>query len=79
MQSQSKPKEDIFTAAENNDLEQLTHLISNGVDINAINKDGFTALHLSLQLPYFDIAKCLLANGADIHLADSYIRKWGQN
>ncbi len=47
-------------------------IIKNGVDINAKNGDGETALLLSIKWHYPLVFKQLLAHGADINLSDKW-------
>ena len=45
-------------------------LIRDGVDVNAANKDGVTALMFSLGMDQPHIATLLVANGANVHAAN---------
>jgi uncharacterized protein len=53
------------------DIEQLESLIAIGVDVNATDDEGSTALMIACELGNGDeIAKILIANGADIDRKD---------
>ncbi len=49
-----------------------TFLINNRINVNYINLDGQTALHLICVNQNLDVAKELLKKGADINLRDKY-------
>ena len=46
-------------------------LIQNGADVNAVDKDKCTALHLPAEYGHVDVAKVLLQNGADVNAVDT--------
>ena len=45
-------------------------LIENGADMNAVQKDKWSALHFVAQNGYVDIAKVLIQNGADVNAVE---------
>ncbi|XP_030007072.1 ankyrin repeat and protein kinase domain-containing protein 1 [Sphaeramia orbicularis] len=49
----------------------VLHLISHNADVNAVNSEKVTALHLAAQHDCLSIVKALLLNGADRTLLDS--------
>ena len=51
----------------------MNQLLSYRVNVNAADRNGFTALHAAVQENYQDIAKILLEHGADVN-ARNY---WG--
>ncbi len=64
-------------AAQRMKLEIIKLLISNGADVNARNRDGWTTFHhlaFAERPGVVEIIKLLISNGADIHIKD----KWGK-
>lgn len=60
-------------ATKNNDLALAKHLESFDIDINAINSEGLTALHLAAMKADDDkLMKYLIAQGADIKIKTSF-------
>jgi len=58
----------IFAAAEVGDLEALNKLLAvEGVDVNATNKSGYTALHLAVRKGRKDAAAMLIEKGANVN------------
>ena len=53
-------------AAMRGDLAAVTALLGRGVDANAAQGDGMTALHWAAEKDHADIAKALLARGANV-------------
>jgi ankyrin repeat protein len=51
-----------------------TFLLSNGTDINAKTKDGWTALHYAAMHGSAEIVALLLANKVDVNLNDGFGR-----
>lgn len=49
-------------------LENITLLITNGIDINATNSQGFSALHYAAGYENADILQLLIQNGANVHV-----------
>lgn len=52
-------------------LPRITELIAKGVDINAKNKDGVTALLLAAQNGHLEVVNVLLEAKADPNIADA--------
>lgn len=57
-------------AAAAGDIEQVKLLISKGVDVNAKDEFGRTALHVAALQGRPGVAQLLIANGADLHARD---------
>ena len=52
-------------------------LIQNGADVNAVNKNDFTPLHLAVKDDEIDVAKILIENGANHTWAGSWTQRGG--
>lgn len=50
--------------------EQVGQLIKNGEDVNAMDEDGRTALHLAVEANHYGLAKMLLENGAKVNVKE---------
>ena len=62
----------LFRACESGDERQALAAISGGAcDINAIDKDGNTALMFAIQSQNFALVKQMIANGADVNRSNS--------
>ena len=54
-------------AANHNDMTQVNRWITNGIDVNAKDNGGWTALHWAADTNAVDIVALLLGNGANIN------------
>lgn len=54
-----------------NDVEELQRLVSLGVDVNAPNEEGSTALHVAAAVGCRGVVQYLTDNKADINAVDS--------
>ncbi len=61
---------DIIDAIETNDIAYVKHCLDNGVYINTKDEYGRPLLHLAAYHGYDDIAKLLIARGADVNAKD---------
>lgn len=52
------------------DIDKVKSLISKGVDVNAKDEVGRTALHVAALQGRPGVAQVLIANGADLHARD---------
>jgi ankyrin repeat protein len=59
------------SAAQAGDLQQVQDFLSSGVDANAVDAEGNTALHLAAFNGHMDVVKALLAAGADANAQDA--------
>src|SRR5262245_48785271 len=65
----AKSRVDAFcTAAANTMLKEMQALIADGVDIDGVSSDGFTALASASRLGLTRCVSFLLENGADVNL-----------
>jgi len=68
MQTQPEDHDDIMTAAQSGDVDEVAAILS--IDnrlTRAVNKDGWTPLHLAAHYGHLDVVETLLANNADVH------------
>ena len=61
--------ESIFVAAKIGSIDAIKKHLEAGVDVNAKNKGGYTALHLAAKKGHVEVAKVLLEAKADIAAA----------
>jgi ankyrin len=59
--------DDIFAAAEVGDVESIKKLLAGGADVNAANKQDYTALHMAVRRGQKDAAALLLEKGANVN------------
>ena len=58
---------DIDQAAKDGNIVFVRRGLSKGADVNAVNSDGFTVLHLAVANNHKNIVELLVAKGADIN------------
>jgi len=62
----------MLRAEESNYDEVLNILTSNRqIDINAINRKGYTALAIAVKTGSYDIVKLLISKGADVNMKNN--------
>ena len=59
-------------AVQAGDLLQVERLLSQGIDVNAAEADGTTALHWAVQRDDVELTARLIAAGADVNAANRY-------
>lgn len=64
----------LFKACADRNIHLINSLIDSGEDVNYQNELGCTALHYAIFFQEIDIARCLILNGADIHIKDARSR-----
>ncbi len=67
-------KEVFFEAVKDGDHNEVKKIIEAGIDVNAEDKNGWTALMFASQEGHTDIARLLLKNGADVTAQNN---EWG--
>jgi ankyrin repeat protein len=69
-QSESNPSVNaqLLVAARNTDIEAIKKSLDRGATPNSRNRLGKTSLYISIEKNRIDIAKMLIAAGADVHL-----------
>lgn len=60
----------LLQAAEQGDIAQITKLIQNGANINAIDERGRTAAMIAVHTMQLDLFQLLIEQGADINIRD---------
>ena len=63
---------DLIDAIQSSDLETVKSLVEQGVDVNAVDADWWTALMLASYLGQTKTAELLIANGADVNAVGEY-------
>ena len=75
-QMQQKELNDkLIDAVKNGDIKNVRELIENGADVNAKDKNRWTALHEAALNGNIDAAKFLIENGANVDVAKVLIEK----
>ena len=62
---------DFIKAAKKGDVPLIIELINKGANINAPDKDGYTALMYAVRNNYVWLAKILIKSGADVNAQDA--------
>ncbi|XP_043923361.1 protein phosphatase 1 regulatory subunit 16A [Protopterus annectens] len=65
------PNVTLLEATARNDIEEVKHLLQNGVSPDLYNEDGLTALHQCCIDDYEDLVKLLLESGVNVNICDS--------
>ena len=63
-QHREESNDDFFSAVSSGDLKQVEKFIREGVDVNQVDEEKTTALHLASDRGFVAIVKILLDNGA---------------
>lgn len=67
----SQNAKNIFDAINNNDLNRVKNIISSGGNVNAINKEGMTALIVASEKGNLEIVRELIKAGANVNGSNS--------
>ena len=75
--SSTTPKEDgvlpsIYLAAKKGDLREVSRLIDSGVQVDTVNEDHQTALHVASGHGHLEVVQFLSNHGANINKQDKY-------
>lgn len=68
------PNDDLFAAAKKGDVDAVQALLAKGVDVNAKNSYGATALSFAADKGHLAIVKLLLQNNADVNAKDTFYK-----
>ena len=60
-------KDDLFNAANSGNTQQLQKLISQGINVNAMNGERETALHMAAARGHFETVMLLVRSGANVN------------
>ena len=63
------PQDLLYVAAAENDLKSISRLLTSGVNVNAPNANGLTALHIAAERGHVEAVQALLDSGAKIKFA----------
>lgn len=76
----------VYNAAERGDTTLLSRLLESGMNVNAVSKQGRSALHISAGRGQVESVKLLLSHHAEVDILDEfgdtplfeprYMRKW---
>ena len=61
----------LHDAAMKGDVATVQRFISEGTNVNQVDKDGQTPLHLAARDGHTEVAKALIAAGVNVNLADN--------
>ena len=59
---------DIWTMAGAGNVQAVKEHLTKGIDVDAKNKDGSTALHIASLLGQYEVAELLIQRGADVNI-----------
>ena len=74
--SKRKREELLHLATKNGQVSLIKTLLKARVDINALNVEGLSPLHLAAIEGNIEVTKLLISEGANIEVTDS---KWGSS
>ena len=63
---------EIHSAVKQKNILAVKRYIRYGIDVNSVDHNGDTALHLAVERGYYDIAKLLLQNEAKVDIKNDY-------
>jgi ankyrin repeat protein len=64
--------QEFFRAVKDGDTAEVQGLIEAGVDVNAMDKNGNTALMCALYIGHTEIVELLISKGADVNAQNDY-------
>jgi ankyrin len=63
--------EDLLVSAKEGNVAELRHVLDSGVDVNATDADGWSALKVAAASGHLDFVKLLLERGGNINITDN--------
>jgi ankyrin repeat protein len=57
----------LFDAVENNNIEQVTKMINQGINLNIVNSEDKTPLDVAIKNNYWEIIKLLVNNNGKVY------------
>ncbi|XP_057977463.1 potassium channel AKT2/3 isoform X2 [Malania oleifera] len=63
----------LCTAAKRNDITVMKELLKHGINVDAKNRNGSTAIQVAMAEKHRDIVNLLVMNGADINSTNTYM------
>ena len=63
---------ELVYAASLGEFEQVEQLLSQGIDVNQTDDEGYSALHAAAENDYLEIVKLLIQKGADLNYKAEY-------
>jgi outer membrane protein assembly factor BamB len=66
--------EDLCAAAKKGDADAVKAILAKGVDVNAKNSYGATALSFAADKGHFEVVKLLVQNKADVNVKDTFYK-----
>ncbi|CCG81258.1 Ankyrin repeat-containing protein P1E11.10 [Taphrina deformans PYCC 5710] len=60
----------IFLAASDNDIPSVTQFLDSGVDVNALDSNGYSTLHAASSYNHFELLRFLVSRGGNVNLPD---------
>jgi len=67
--------EAFFKASKSGNFKKVQKLIKDGVDVNTIDKAGWTALHFASARGHIDVIKVLINNRANLNI-EAHGSRW---
>ena len=71
-ESQEEKDKKLLDAAKNNELDEVREALDAGADVDAMDNDGNTTLHLASNYGHTEIVEKLLENRADVNARNGY-------
>ena len=72
MRQRTEKDHALFQAAAGGDLAAVRHFLDDGADADVTNEEGWTPLMAAAQKGHMDIARLLIAHGANINATTYY-------
>ena len=70
MDADDREREELDFAAQDGDLKEVKRLVGEGVPVDKFDEIGMTPLHYAADAGHLDVARFLIASGADVNAHD---------